>query len=72
MGRSLTHQCWIDNHKEHGEKLISPWSYASVGSYGLVQTHVPEGIHSVSCEVTQETDDPGGKHHVRIIAIMAS
>lgn len=45
---------------------------SSIGSYGHIRSDVWEGLHSVTCEVMEETDDPGGSRHVRIIAVLAA
>ncbi|KAL7421284.1 hypothetical protein Q5752_004169 [Cryptotrichosporon argae] len=65
--------CWVDNDSANGRTLPGMWNYVSVGSYAHIRDRVPPGLHSVTCRVLEETNDPAGEsHHVRIIAVLAN
>lgn len=65
-------RCWADNDKGKATIVKGYWYYVSVGSSTVVATGLTEGKHSMTCEVTQETDDPEGKHKAQIIAVLGT
>lgn len=64
-------KCWVDNQTNKAVVLNSIWSYVCVGSVGIVATNLDKGLHSVTCEVLEETDDKNGRHDIQIIAVIA-
>ncbi len=40
------------------------------GRFTTIATNLPPGRHTVSCELLEETADPGGGQEFRIISVM--
>ncbi|ELU43286.1 capsule structure designer protein [Rhizoctonia solani AG-1 IA] len=60
-------KCWVDNN-ESSARVIEGW-WNEDGLDAEVAGGVPAGSHEVTCEVLQETRDPGGGHEFRLISL---
>jgi len=68
LGNAL---CWIDNHRDQGRKF---WGWWTVDNVNLlvndnVAINLKPGEYTMTCEVLEDTSDPGGGHEFRIVGI---
>ncbi|WVO16388.1 hypothetical protein L204_104063 [Cryptococcus depauperatus] len=68
-----TVECWVDEEKEKSVKVAGWWDNgdANIGRFASLRHDLLPGIHTVHCELLQETLDPGGGHEFRIISMMS-
>jgi len=68
-----TVECWVDEDRENGVKVVGWWDKwdLNIGRFSTIATDLPPGVHKISCEVLEETSDPGGGHEFRMISIMS-
>ncbi|KIJ41190.1 hypothetical protein M422DRAFT_255694 [Sphaerobolus stellatus SS14] len=66
--------CWVDDNKKEGQRLPGYWNVDHINAavVGTVSDKVPAGKHVLTCEIMEETTDPGGGHEFRLVAIDAS
>ncbi|KEP55010.1 putative capsule structure designer protein [Rhizoctonia solani 123E] len=60
-------KCWVDNNQGSARVIEGWWNEDGLDSE--IATGVPAGPHEVTCEVLQETSDPGGGHEFRLISL---
>lgn len=53
-------------HYERGSGLTR----SNIGHLTTLSTTIPAGTHTVTCEILEDTNDPGGGHEFRLIGIM--
>ena len=42
----------------------------NIGRFDTIRTNLEAGSHTISCQLLEETADPGGGHEFRMISIM--
>jgi hypothetical protein len=64
--------CWVDDDRASGQTIDGYWreKERNMGMVALVAENLKPGPHRLSCELLQQTADPGGKQEFRFIAVM--
>ncbi|KZT55632.1 hypothetical protein CALCODRAFT_509987 [Calocera cornea HHB12733] len=63
-------RCWVDGKSTVGETAVGFWEKEqSVADYVELAELLEPGKHTVTCEVTTGTRDPGGGHAVKIMGL---
>ncbi|QRW19610.1 GDSL-like lipase/acylhydrolase family protein [Rhizoctonia solani] len=64
-------KCWVDNNESSARVIEGWWNEdgLNMSRDAEVAGGVPAGSHEVTCEVLQETRDPGGGHEFRLISL---
>ncbi|GHJ85051.1 hypothetical protein NliqN6_1453 [Naganishia liquefaciens] len=65
--------CWVDGKREQGVRADGYWDNgnANIGRFTTIADNLQPGLHSVECELLEDTKDPGGGHEFRIISLMS-
>lgn len=64
--------CWVDDNEKDKVKLDGWWDRPqSIPESMPIATDLPPGDHVLTCEVIEETRDPGGGHEFRITTVVA-
>ncbi|GJJ16093.1 hypothetical protein Clacol_010372 [Clathrus columnatus] len=72
--------CWLDDDRAKGTKVSGWWNKENLNiarqSYYfrviVLSENAEPGKHTVTCEIMQETSDPGKGHEFRLIAVDAA
>lgn len=64
--------CWVDDDREKGTVIDGYWKEKerNMGVVAVVAEHLTVGPHRLSCELLEQTADPGGGREFRFIAVM--
>jgi hypothetical protein len=64
--------CWVDDARDNGKVIDGYWKEKerNMGMVALVAADLSPGEHRLSCELLEQTADPGGGHEFRFIAVM--
>ncbi|ODO08911.1 hypothetical protein L198_00650 [Cryptococcus wingfieldii CBS 7118] len=67
-----TVECWADEERDKAEKIVGWWDNGDVniGRFATIRTGLSAGTHTITCELLEETSDPGGGHEFRMISMM--
>ncbi|WVQ77182.1 hypothetical protein IAR50_006865 [Cryptococcus sp. DSM 104548] len=67
-----TIECWADEERDKAEKIVGWWDNGDVniGRFATIRTGLSAGRHTITCELLEETSDPGGGHEFRMISMM--
>ena len=64
--------CWVDDNVQAKVKLDGWWERPqSIPESSPIATNLSPGAHVLTCEVIEETRDPGGGHEFRITTVVA-
>ncbi|EIW70457.1 hypothetical protein TREMEDRAFT_73476 [Tremella mesenterica DSM 1558] len=64
--------CWVDDDVDKGVTVTGWWDNdMNIGRFATIRNDLIAGRHTLTCEVSQETSDPGGGHEFRIISVMS-
>ncbi|RXK39296.1 hypothetical protein M231_03375 [Tremella mesenterica] len=64
--------CWVDDDVDKGVTVTGWWDNdMNIGRFATIRNDLTAGRHTLTCEVSQETSDPGGGHEFRIISVMS-
>jgi hypothetical protein len=44
---------------------------SNIGRFATIRSDLSPGLHTVTCELLEETSDPGGGHEFRMISMMS-
>ncbi|KAK8870123.1 hypothetical protein IAR55_000693 [Kwoniella newhampshirensis] len=68
-----TIECWVDEERDRSAKVIGWWDNGdiNIGRFDTIRDDLRPGRHTVTCEVLEETSDPGGGHDFRMISLMS-
>jgi hypothetical protein len=64
--------CWVDDERDQGTIIDGYWQEKerNMGVVAVVAEHLTAGPHRLSCELLEQTADPGGGKEFRFIAVM--
>lgn len=64
--------CWVDDDRDSGTVIDGYWQEKerNMGVVAVVAEHLTVGPHRLSCELLEQTADPGGGKEFRFIAVM--
>ncbi|CAE6469557.1 unnamed protein product [Rhizoctonia solani] len=64
-------KCWIDNNESSARVIEGWWNEEglNISRDSEIAAGVSSGPHEVTCEILQETSDPGGGHEFRLISL---
>ncbi|KAG8691911.1 CRISPR-associated endonuclease/helicase Cas3 [Ceratobasidium sp. 423] len=67
-------KCWVGDNEAAGRIIEGWWNEdgLNLSRDSEIAGGVPAGPHEVTCEVLQETSDPGGGHEFRLISLTSS
>jgi len=81
-----TIECWADEDRSESVKIEGYWdngnacvsrrdlhhqlTRSNIGRFDTIRTDLEPGSHAISCQLLEETADPGGGHEFRMISIM--
>ncbi|ADV20148.1 hypothetical protein I305_01227 [Cryptococcus gattii E566] len=68
-----TVECWVDEERRKSVKIEGYWDNGNVniGRFAPIRDNLQPGKHTVTCELLEETSDPGGGHEFRMISMMS-
>ncbi|KGB74594.1 hypothetical protein I307_02196 [Cryptococcus deuterogattii 99/473] len=68
-----TIECWVDEERRKNVKIEGYWDNGNVniGRFAPIRDNLQPGKHTVTCELLEETSDPGGGHEFRMISMMS-
>ncbi|ORY32861.1 hypothetical protein BCR39DRAFT_522172 [Naematelia encephala] len=66
-------ECWADDDRDRATKVDGWWDNGEVniGRFATIREDLSAGRHTITCEISEETSDPGGGHEFRLISIMS-
>lgn len=69
LGKAL---CWVDDADE-GVVVNGYWKneWLNIGQFTTLALNLPPGMHTITCEQLDETDDPTGANSFRMLSIMS-
>ncbi|WVQ82440.1 hypothetical protein IAT38_004568 [Cryptococcus sp. DSM 104549] len=67
-----TIECWADEERDKSSKIVGWWDNGEVniGRFASIRDDLKPGRHTITCELLEETSDPGGGHEFRMISMM--
>ncbi|OXG24589.1 hypothetical protein C366_00118 [Cryptococcus neoformans Tu401-1] len=68
-----TVECWADEERRKNVKIEGYWNNGNVniGRFAPIRDNLQPGKHTITCELLEETSDPGGGHEFRMISMMS-
>ncbi|KAL0250672.1 hypothetical protein I308_102855 [Cryptococcus tetragattii IND107] len=68
-----TVECWVDEERRKSVRIEGYWDNGNVniGRFAPIRDNLQPGKHTVTCELLEETSDPGGGHEFRMISMMS-
>nr|KAF8609408.1 hypothetical protein BDV93DRAFT_464639 [Ceratobasidium sp. AG-I] len=69
-----TVKCWVDDNEAAARKVDAWWDVdgLNISRDSDIASGISSGPHEVTCEILQETKDPGGGHEFRLISLTSS
>jgi len=46
------------------------YRHSNIGRFATIRDDLHPGVHTITCEILNETSDPGGGHEFRMISMM--
>ncbi|EAL23460.1 hypothetical protein CNBA1100 [Cryptococcus deneoformans B-3501A] len=68
-----TVECWADEERRKSVKIEGYWDNGNVniGRFAPIRDNLQPGKHTITCELLEETSDPGGGREFRMISMMS-
>ncbi|OCF40181.1 hypothetical protein I317_06005 [Kwoniella heveanensis CBS 569] len=65
-------KCWADDEVDKSVRVDGWWDNgdANIGRFASIRDDLPPGLHTITCELLEDTKDPDGGHEFRMISMM--